>query len=441
MKASRYATSRQKACLRCSAAKVKCDRKSGRCSRCASKEFVCAYISGASHGLSILADGANTQSVSNNDPSFADSHESYHSATNSEALVYTYPRTGESTSESLLSSIESSVVPVLQVYHQVGPHKESTGVASDVVEADPPHGNTPVIDELCCPIDAEAIRNRWLNVYLPVAGQKTKVYPASITTFIYHILKAYTTLTTRGQGLPPFVHNSQMNSDLISQPLATCSTIVRMCEKPLPGSEDVATGILQHEMSKIHDQHDSYDGPGSLAAFQSYLIYSMVLFFRLGQSRNPMLREAMMNLQELACATSRRGLMCIAEREHARPRWEAWILMEAKRRTLYTMYLFDGVLSAHDDLPSALGIELTGLPAPSSKQLWQAETREEWETAYNAHLANSTGDLRIDELWPIPEGLDDAGCVARRCRIDTWLQYVDEYGTMLYAVTSCTHGA
>ncbi|KAJ4982780.1 lysine-specific permease [Stagonosporopsis vannaccii] len=199
-----------------------------------------------------------------------------------------------------------------------------------------------------------------------------------------------------------------------------------MCEKPTLGSEDVAIGILQREMSNIHDQHDSFDGPGSLAAFQAYLVYSMVLYFHLGQSRSPFLREAMVNLQNLACATSRRGLMCSAEAEHVRPRWNAWVLMEAKRRTLYTMYLFDGVLSAQDGLPTALGTELSGLPAPSSKQLWQAQAREEWEKAYNAHLADLAQSLRIEELWPIPEGLDAAGRDARRRRIDIWLQHVDD---------------
>jgi hypothetical protein len=213
-----------------------------------------------------------------------------------------------------------------------------------------------------------------------------------------------------------------------------------MCEKPLPGSEGFVIGVLQREMSNIYEQHDKYDDAGSLAAFQAYLIYSMVLSFHLGQSQQPTLREAMMNLQHLACVSSHRGLMCNAETQNTRPRWEAWILMEAKRRTLYTMYLFDGVLSAQDGVPTALGTELTGLPAPSNKQLWGAQSRHEWETAYNTHLADFAQGLRIDELWPVPPELDEAGLQERRRRVDQWLQDVDEYGTMLYAVTSCTHG-
>lgn len=294
--------------------------------------------------------------------------------------------------------------------------------------------------EMCCPIDADAIRNRWLNAYLPVPGQKTKEYSPPITAFIYRILKAYAAIAIHGRGVPPFVHASQVKPGSISQLLATCLTLIRMCDKPLPGGEGAAIDVLQREMSSVYEQHDKYDDDDSLAAFQACLIYSMVLFFHLGQAQNPTIREAMMNLQHLACSTSRKGLMCISETQRKRPQWETWIVVEAKRRALYTMYLFDGVFSAQDGLPTALGTELTGLPAPSNKQLWQAQTRYEWEAAYNTYLADSMHGLRIDELWPVPDGLNDAGLVHRRSRVDRWLQEVDEYGTMLYAVTSCTHG-
>lgn len=310
----------------------------------------------------------------------------------------------------------------------------------DAVPVEQTLNHTTTHLELYCPIDVEAIRNRWLNVYLPVPGQKIKEYSQSINAFIWRILKAYAAVVTCGRGVPPFVHASQLRPCSTSLSLATCVMLARMCEKPRPGTEGAAVEILQREMTRLLQEHDNQDEQGSLATFQAYLIYSMILFFQLGQAHSPVLREAMMNLQHLACATGRRGLMCILESQHARPQWDSWILVEAKRRTLYTMYLFDGLLSAHDSLPTALGTELTGLPAPSSKQLWQAETRHSWETAYNTYLADPLHGLRIDELWPIPDGLNDASISHRRDRVDHWLQEVDEYGTMLYAVTSCTHG-
>ena len=441
MKATRYSTSRQKACIRCSAAKLKCDRKPGCCSRCAAKDVICSYTHTKSPGTRDPT-ASNTGDIGAIDRSDAANGTLYASdpALDAEALglgAHANDQIPELSLPNISDSASSSANDshLLSDSHLIGATSHQ-----DVYLPGLSNGDSPLNAELCCPVDADAIRNRWLNAYLPVPGQKTKEYSAPISAFIYRILKSYAAVVTHGKGVPSFVHHSQVTSNSTSPPLATCLTLARMCEKPLLGSEGVAMEILQREMSNTYEQHDKYDDVGSLAAFQAYLIYSMILYFHLGQSQNPTLREAMMNLQHLACATSRRGLMCIAEQHNARPRWEAWVLVEAKRRTLYTMYLFDNVLSAQDGLPTALGTELTGLPAPSNKQLWSAQSRRVWETAYNNHLTDFEQGLRIDELWPVPASLDDTALRERRRRIDQWLQDVDEYGTMLYAVTSCTHG-
>jgi hypothetical protein len=148
----------------------------------------------------------------------------------------------------------------------------------------------------------------------------------------------------------------------------------------------------------------------------------------------------MTDLQTLACASSHGGLVCVAERTGARPPWASWILAEAKRRTLYTMYLFDSLLSAEEGTPTLLGTELEGLPAPARRELWTAQTREEWDVAYAQSHGGRAQTLRIEELWPLPKGVDRAGRDARQSRVQRWLQAGDEFGTMLYAVTCCTHG-
>ncbi|KAK3935107.1 MFS general substrate transporter [Diplogelasinospora grovesii] len=294
---------------------------------------------------------------------------------------------------------------------------------------------------LLCPINVDSISIRWMNPYIPVPGQTIKAYPPTIIAFIYRVLKSYASIAVRGRGIPPFVHSSQVTATSSSPPIATCLSLVRICDTSLPGSDDVAADVLMREMNNLYERREAYDDDmASLAAFQAYLIYSMVLFFRLQRGADPFLRQAVMALQEIACSSSRRGLLCPAEQQRARPRWEAWIVAEAKRRTLFTMYLFDSVLSARDGLPTFLGTELRGLLAPSDKALWQAGARYDWETSYNVHLVDWVeGALRIDELWPIPADLDEASVVKRRGRVDQWLENVDEFGTMIYAVTSCTH--
>lgn len=295
---------------------------------------------------------------------------------------------------------------------------------------------------LVCPINSDDIKNRWLNSYIPLPGQTVKEYSPSIMKLVSRVLKSYASMMVRGRGIPPFIHASQVTTELITPPLSTCLSLVRICEQSLPGSTEVAVDVIQREMSNLYERHATYDDINLLAAFQAHLIYSMVLFFYLTPGGPVLfLRQALINLQEIACACSRRGLVCLSEQQAIRPRWENWIVAEAKRRTLYTMYFFDNVLSAQDGFSIYLGTELTGLPAPSSKSLWQSGVRHEWEKIYNLNLVDWADNLfRIDELWPIPHDLDEEGVNERRNRVDRWLEGVDEYGSILYTVTSCTHG-
>jgi hypothetical protein len=295
--------------------------------------------------------------------------------------------------------------------------------------------------ELICPINADEITNRWLNPYVPVPGQVIKDYHPRISDLIFRILKSYVNSAIRGNGFPPFLHSSQVMASSLSLPLANCLSFVRVCQKLHRGSEGAAVNILHQEMNKIFEQHTMCNDMDLLATFQAYLIYAMAIFFRLNEGPNSFLRQAMMNLQELACLTSRRGLMCLAEDQHTRPKWEAWIVAEAKRRALFTMYLFDNILSRHEGLPTFLGSELQGLLAPASKALWEAKSRHDWEAKYNIHLAEwPESGLSVDELWSIPSDWGEPKIEERRKRVDQWLEDIDEFGVLIYTVTSCTHG-
>ncbi|RWA14926.1 hypothetical protein EKO27_g207 [Xylaria grammica] len=242
-------------------------------------------------------------------------------------------------------------------------HHPSDVSHGSAYRADEPEIKDFVDLDLTCSIDAEGIANRWLGAYIPLPDQRVKDYPATIKSFLHRMVKSYVTVTIRGRGYPPFIHAAQLATHLVRPPLSTCLSLVRICEHQLPGSEETAADVLQREMHNIYEQRESYDTITLLGAFQAYLIFTMVLFFRLGQIANPILRQAVMNLQELACAS-------------------------AKKRS------------------------------------------SDW----------TEGGLRTDELWPVPEDFKEADVIKRRNRVDRWLEGVDEFGTMLYAVTSCTHG-
>lgn len=387
MRTSRYSKSRQKVCSSCAAAKAKCDRAQGRCSRCTKRDLHCDYAGSSSS----IEQGASPRTLS---------------------LNHANGKIAKNTLDNGGPGVSSSQLDFTQL-------------------------------DLVCTINADDIRARWLYNLVPLAGQMPKEYPAGITNFIAKTLNAYTNTSMKGRDLPPFIHPLQLHNTIAIQPLTTCLNLLQACPTldTRSASTTVAT-LIKNEMASLYQNRQFYDELSMLAAFQALLVYAMAFFFRLGGRSDTYLKGAIQNLQDLAGLSVRHGLVCKNEQCNTRPRWESWIIAEAKRRTLYTLYLFDNVLSAVDATPTTMGMELQGLPAPSSKALWEASNRHDWEAAYNIHIMDwPSGGLRIDELWPVPAELDSVSIQERRRRVGQWVEGVDIYGTMMHAVTSCTYGS
>ncbi|KAF2149194.1 hypothetical protein K461DRAFT_207935, partial [Myriangium duriaei CBS 260.36] len=292
--------------------------------------------------------------------------------------------------------------------------------------------------DLVCTIDADEIRTRWMSAYAPDPNQVVKTMPDNTAFFLRQILKSYMNVVVHGL-IPEFVHPAQLQSGMSVTPLLACLDVIRKGDRHSPEGETAFRETMKTKMVSMYDNRSEMDGMTSLAAFQAYLISCMAWFFWLRQGTWDFLCEAMINLQEIACVACQHGLVCASEQQACMPRWEEWIVAEAKRRTLYTMYMFDNLLSSQDNLPTYVGTELRGLPAPAGKSLWRAVTRLDWMTAYGAEVARNNQPLRIDELWPESPDACQTTIATRRRRVDQWLEQVDEYGTMLYAVTTSSH--
>lgn len=175
----------------------------------------------------------------------------------------------------------------------------------------------------------------------------------------------------------------------------------------------------------------------SLCSFQAYLVYTILMYFSPLGNVSAVTDKIMMTLMELAFRTAQNGLLCTAETTHTRPNWESWIVVSAKRRAIYTMYLLTSVYNSDRGLPNFVADEMKGVYVPESKVLWEVTDREVWEKEYDRHLLEwEDGMLEISELWRSTE----TGSTERRERIGRWVRGVDEFGMMLFAVCAHIHG-
>lgn len=162
-----------------------------------------------------------------------------------------------------------------------------------------------------------------------------------------------------------------------------------------------------------------------------------MLYFSSFSGASPVTDKTMMSLMEMAFRTARNGLFSASELARSRPSWESWILVAAKRRTIFTMYLFCSVYNADRRLPNFLAHEMRGVYAPGNKALWEAANRETWVKRYDRYLLDwEDGMLEISELWRSAE----TESAERRERIERWVQGADEFGMMIFGVCAHIHG-
>ncbi|SCU77221.1 LAMI_0A00144g1_1 [Lachancea mirantina] len=434
---------RKKACTACSKAKVRCDLKRKACSRCVERgiENGCHYPLSVDQDVNsttpVLDDAINSNTVESQQGIGQEPGLDYQVAVNTPRPC---PLLQSENDEPVTESSPQHLIKVDNLVNKLDSPK-NRGYSPESKDETEELNFKNV--KLVCTVSYKNIENRWLNTYLLPADQKRKSYPPNVTIFISRMLKAYCTMPIQRDVFPPFVHSCQVSPSTLPTALAICLSLMRLFDRRMAAQNFVIQDTLDREMARLFQGYSSCDEVDLLASFQAYLIYSMTLYFELKHRDHDGMHEVIMNLQVMACELARRGLTCPAELSCSRPDWESWIMAEAKRRSIFTMYLFDSLLSAESGQPTFLATELQGTLAPSGQTLWQATTRDAWTICYNQYLYEwgVDGPLLIDELWSSPPGLTTLEQKARNHRVDRWLSDLDNYGAMLFAVTACTHSS
>ncbi|GIK07762.1 hypothetical protein Aspvir_003430 [Aspergillus viridinutans] len=413
-KGKQRAPPRKKACQNCTKSKVRCGLEKPICSRCRSKGRSCQYPPGR-----VAAPGIGVTGTAN------DAGEDYTPLLDIQGFA-----------DTAIAPETVSLIP------ESGPAAAFRSPRARVVTS----GQTRRLGlvfkdiDLTPSLNAVDIRDRWLRPYLlPPLGRDEipKAYHPFTLQYISVILKTYPRYMLKDGGFPPIIHHTQVNTNHMPQSLANCYSLVRMWEQAAPGSETMVMGTVEAEMERLASETMSQHDYDLLCSFQAYLVYTILMYFSPLGNVSAVTDKTMMTLMELAFRTAQNGLFCTAEITHTRPSWESWIVVSAKRRAIYTMYLLSSVYNSDRGLPNFVADEMKGVYVPESRVLWEATDRGVWEKEYDRHLLEwEDGMLEISELWRSAE----TRSTERRERIGKWVRGVDEFGMMLFAVCAHIHG-
>lgn len=156
----------------------------------------------------------------------------------------------------------------------------------------------------------------------------------------------------------------------------------------------------------------------------------MLLFPSPAQTSFSIIPRCLFNdIQTMAFYVASTGLVLQDEADHARPDWLVWAHVEAKRRARLVLYLLHWAYSVYHSLAHFDCRELSRMPAPAAKFLWQAADEASWDGMYRRWLAQWDGcePMQADLLTVGP-------AIAMGRRMEMWLEDADELGVLVIAL-------
>ena len=227
--------SRKKACQECTKSKARCGLEKPACSRCVTRGRLCRYF----HDV---PSPPNTRTSQQSDSVF-DSGTVHHGPSINTPL--SFPAT-------LIEPSNNSSTLGLSVGIQA-PHP-SRAVRGQSERHDGHDADISLdflnLDLVPLP-DAEKIRDRWLQTYLPTPDQIPKTFHPHTLQYISCVLRTYPKQMITGSRIPPFIHPLHLSGQNVPVALANCYSLVRLWEHRAPGSEAIVATIIQQEMERL----------------------------------------------------------------------------------------------------------------------------------------------------------------------------------------------
>ncbi|KAL6826541.1 hypothetical protein V8C40DRAFT_287257, partial [Trichoderma camerunense] len=284
-----------------------------------------------------------------------------------------------------------------------------------------------------------------------------KIVSQSCRKFIASTICTYPRMMLRPDSLPPFMHrhscglgqvDSKMSpqvtgipsQSVVPESLAICISICHIFATKTASSEKFFCRTVDAELRRLNEEVPGFSKGETLAAIQAVLIYIIMRFFDADPSYFLANGGMFMTLQKLSehFAELCPGPFSTVDSGHSECEWTEWIFDETRRRVAGVGFLLS-VITGPENC-NAIADPRT-IPLPSSKALWDSESRVLWKKnrdnalaepqATQARLCN-LGDLIAVQQRAMQYGPADSA----QENLGTWLATTDGLGLMLAAVTA-----
>jgi hypothetical protein len=259
-----------------------------------------------------------------------------------------------------------------------------------------------------------------------------------VKKFVLSTLQTYPKMMLSDTDMPPFIPHMWMAEENRhaenSQPgpLARCAGIVSLWSTKNRNNKQYLWKILRIEQERLSEESLSYNDWNAVAALQALTIYFLLRISATDDDDADFDIPLIQTMSKLAQRVEGLTNKYCNPALQTNPRWEGWILSESLRRTISALFIIDFLFDISPGMNNAHCNSVkhwSEMLLPSSKQLWTAKTRFQWEQEYRA-LDNDRRPLFVDLLK------HDSVDSKRGKLLEQWMAQVDEFGTLVINAAS-----
>ncbi|KAH7313545.1 hypothetical protein B0I35DRAFT_275267 [Stachybotrys elegans] len=252
---------------------------------------------------------------------------------------------------------------------------------------------------------------------------------------ILRVLRTYPGMLVDGFGHPPIFHHSQLDARPLPLPLSHCITLTKMWKGQSEGSGKLVHNAVVSEVDSLIRDFPSFDAATQTAALQAMAIYAIII---LSPSKGWISGayvdlSIFLRLRSLVQQVVAKDLF-LEERAEQQLSWAAWIDITSKRRAILTLYLLEFACALYQGVSSYDCVDLSPMPAPAAKVLWQATTEDQWNRLYRKWLERWAGQPYMQaEFFRVKPG------IAMNARAERWFAEADEFGFIMVGIVNATN--
>ncbi|KAI8649456.1 Zn(2)-C6 fungal-type domain-containing protein [Fusarium sp. Ph1] len=196
---------------------------------------------------------------------------------------------------------------------------------------------------------------------------------------VLQTLYAFPQMMLRRKTFPPFIH-PQWHEPCLPEALANCMSIAQLFAARTPETRAFLWRTINAEEQRFRENYMSFSAREIQMAVQSLMIYMIMAII----DQDEQTKQRGTRLLDTVETLSSRFLTFVgsySQTERAEPSltWEDWIFAESRRRMSSLWIVISAVIFIDNNIPCRGCGPLENLPLLSSKMLWEAQTREEWQ--------------------------------------------------------------